>query len=328
MADFTNLKKSKKAYGGANGGKISVIYKDELYMIKFPPIPKKNKNLSYGNNCIAEYIGSHVYQMLGIQAQDTLLGTYKVKEKEKIVVVCKDFTSPGIVLQDFASVKNQIIDSERNGYGTELSEILNTFEEQDVIDKRILIEHFWNMFIIDAFIGNWDRHNGNWGFLYDTINDSLELAPIYDCGSSLFPQADETMMQNILNDEKEINFRIYNIPTSSITLNDKRINYFDFISSLENEDCNLALKRITKQIDMKQIEELINNTPYISDLEKIFYKTMLNRRKERILDFSLNKLLKKELTTPGVDINDKINAAEMINSKQNINYLKLDSKER
>ena len=36
------------------------------------------------------------------------------------------------------------------------------------------------MFVVDAFIGNWDRHNGNWGFLYNQETDKLEIAPIFD----------------------------------------------------------------------------------------------------------------------------------------------------
>ena len=34
MIDFTNLPMRKKAYGGANGNKLSVIYNDELYSKK------------------------------------------------------------------------------------------------------------------------------------------------------------------------------------------------------------------------------------------------------------------------------------------------------
>ncbi len=41
---------------------------------------------------------------------------------------------------------------------------------------------------------------------------------------------------------------------------------------------------------MKNIEDIIDETPYINELQKIFYKTMLRERKERILDFSFNKL--------------------------------------
>lgn len=67
------------------------------------------------------------------------------------------------------------------------------------------------MFIVDAFIGNWDRHNGNWGFLYDTNTDEVTLAPVYDCGSSLYPQADEEMMHEILNNKNELNHRVFYI---------------------------------------------------------------------------------------------------------------------
>ena len=60
-------------------------------------------------------------------------------------------TLPGLlVLQDFASLKNQIIDSERNGYGTELSDILHTITAQTAIDAAQLLDRFWDMFIVDA----------------------------------------------------------------------------------------------------------------------------------------------------------------------------------
>jgi len=288
--DFTELQKRNKAYAGANGSKISVIYEGEQYMLKFPPVPKKNLDMSYSNSCFSEYLGCQIYEIIGVPVQKTLLGTFMVKGKEKIVVACGDFTKPGVVLQDFASMKNQMIDSERNGYGTELSDILHTFEEQTAIDQKSLSERFWDMFIVDALIGNWDRHNGNWGFLYNTITDEIELSPVYDCGSSLYPQADDKIMETVLADDKERDFRIFEIPTSAIMVAGKKIKYFDFISSLQNEACNLALKRIVPKIDMGQIRAVIEATPFISDLQKRFYLTMLTERKTRILDFSVKAL--------------------------------------
>lgn len=291
VIDFTNFKKRNKAYAGANGNKISVIYEGEQYMLKFPVQPRLNKDMSYSNSCFSEYLGCQIYESIGIPVQKTLLGTYTVKGKKKIVVACGDFTKPGVTLQDFASLKNQMIDSERNGYGTELSDILYTFEEQTAIDSVILSERFWDMFIVDALIGNWDRHNGNWGFLYDSVSDEMTLAPVFDCGSSLYPQADETIMKAVLEDEGERNHRIYNIPTSAIMKDGKKIRYFDFISSLENEDCNRALIRILPKIDMERIRVVIRETPFMSELQKQFYETMLSERKARILDFSHRTLM-------------------------------------
>ncbi len=294
MVDFTNLPRRNKTYGGANGNKISVIYDDQLYMLKFPGSARLNPEMSYSNSCISEYLGSHIFELAKIPVQKTLLGTYTQNGNKKIVVACKDFTSPSVVLQDFASLKNTIIGSSSNGYGTELEDILETIEEQMIMDPKILRERFWDMFIVDALIGNWDRHNGNWGFLYNPATDETKLAPVYDCGSCLYPQADESIMKAVLEDSSERNTRIFDRPLSGIKKGGQNINYYRFISSLENKDCNEALKRIYPRIMLSDIEMLIEETPFISDLQKEFYLTMLMERREKILQFSLERLKKRE----------------------------------
>ena len=287
---FTNLPIKKKAYGGANGSKLSVIYNDELYMLKLPMHALKNPNLSYTNSCTSEYLGCHIFNMLGIKAQETLLGTYKYHDKVKAVVACKDFTSPGVVILDFASIKNQIIDSASNGYGTELSDIIDTIEKQTVVDSKELKEHFWNMFVVDAFIGNWDRHNGNWGFLYNQETDKLEIAPIFDCGSALFPQIDDELIKKVVSSKVEMNARVYDIPTSAILIDGKRANYHKVITSLEYKDCNKAIKRIVPKIQLDDINKLIDNVEELSQLKKEFLKKVLKLRKELILDAAFKKL--------------------------------------
>lgn len=290
LIDFTGLTRRNKAYAGANGNKISVIYEGEQYMLKFPSAAKRNPDMSYSNSCFSEYLGCQIFESVGIPVQKTLLGTYTARGKERIVVACGDFTRPGVVLQDFASLKNQMIDSERSGYGTELTDIQYTFSEQTSVDEAVLTMRFWDMFIVDALIGNWDRHNGNWGFLYDTETDKMALAPVYDCGSCLYPQADEKIMRLVLENENERNLRIFEIPTSAIMLNGKRIKYFDFISSLQNEDCNAALRRIVPKVNLVKINALVDGTPALTYLQRQFYKTMLAERKRKLLDLPLDKL--------------------------------------
>jgi hypothetical protein len=130
------------------------------------------------------------------------------------------------------------------------------------------------MFIVDALIGNWDRHNGNWGFLYDTAQDTVTLAPVFDCGSCLYPQLDAEKMRAVLNDPHEMDFRVYEIPLSGIKQNDKKIKYYDFISSLQYANCNAALKRISPRLDLDRIFHLIDETPYLDELQRpngLFY---------------------------------------------------------
>lgn len=86
VVDFTNLPRRNKLYAGANGSKISVIYEGQQYMLKFPPLPSKNKEMSYSNSCFSEYLGCQIYESIGIPVQKTMLGTYTVKGKTKIVV--------------------------------------------------------------------------------------------------------------------------------------------------------------------------------------------------------------------------------------------------
>ncbi|MBP9988609.1 MAG: CtkA family protein, partial [Ruminococcus sp.] len=99
-----------------------------------------------------------------------------------------------------------------------------------------------------------------------------------------------------LEDKAEMDFRIFEIPLSGIKEDGKKINYFKFISSLKNNDCNSALKRITPKIDMIRIDKMIDEMPYVDELQKTFYKTMLRERKEKILDKSLELLKKSEAT--------------------------------
>lgn len=285
MIDFTNCRiLPGRAYNGANGSKIAVEYNGAAYMLKFPPSAAgKPTELSYTNSCISEHIASSIFNMLGIEAQETILGSYTVKGTEKIVCACKDFTSSTKRLFDFCSIKNTVLDSDSNGSGTELDDIMDAINKQQYVSPHRLIAHFWDMFIADALLGNFDRHNGNWGFLYDELKSEAEIAPVFDCGSCLLPQADDRVMKLVLDTQSELHARVFQFPTSAIKLNGKKINYFDFLTSGENQDANKALLRIVPRIDLERIDSFINQVPAISELQKEFYKTYIHARYDLII---------------------------------------------
>lgn len=299
--DFTNCRVVlNKAFGGANGKKISVEYNGELYMLKFPPSgDNKPTELSYTNSCISEHIASSIFNLLGMNAQKTMLGTYTVNGKEKVVCACKDFTSNGETLYDFGAIKNTIIDSEHLGAGTELEDILETIEKQKFVDPQELMTFFWDMFVIDALLGNFDRHNGNWGFLVDTDGFSY-IAPVFDCGSCLLPQADDKVMKQVLENADDLNARIYQFPTSAIKQDNKKINYFDFLTTCDDDNCKAALKRVTEEIDLDKIFDFIDNVEYISDLQKKFYKEYISARYDKILVFAYDNVLQQ---SEGISMN-------------------------
>ncbi len=145
MIDFTNCPVNRfRAYGGANGNKINITYQGHSYMLKFPPKPSRNRDMSYSNGCISEYVACHIFEMLGFRTQETLLGNYTdSRGKTKLVVACRDFTEGGKRLIEFAHLKNTCINSEQNGYGKELSSILEAIEEQSIYPSDELWQFFW-----------------------------------------------------------------------------------------------------------------------------------------------------------------------------------------
>lgn len=276
--DFSEFEESFRLYEGSNGKKIGIIDdEDNRYLLKI-----NNNN----NDIFSEYISCHIFNMLDVNAQKTYLGTYNGLNS----VACKDFCYPNLSLYNFISLKNSCINSSGQGSDTRLSTVLSCIDMQNKIDANILMNHFWKVFVVDAFIGNFDRHNGNWGILGNEAKKCFEIAPIYDCGSSLLPNASDEQIKMLLNNESEMQNRIFVFPNSALKDNDeKKINYFKFLTSTDNYECNLAITEIVPNIKMDEINSLIEKTPLISNLQKDFYQKYLSQRKTLILDRALEK---------------------------------------
>ena len=266
------------------GRKIAITYNNETYMLKFDT----EKKGVYYNASISEYVSCKILKELGFNVQDVILGTYNGEK----VVACKIFSDNDNVLNDFASIKNSYSYKPRsNGYGIELNEVLETIEDQNIIDKNKLLEHFWEMFILDSLLANFDRHNGNWGFLINQKKGIVKIAPIFDCASCLYPALSEEKMQEFIEDEeeKEIKERVFIFPNSAIKIDNLKINYQIYINSLENKDLNNALISIFNKIDINKINNCIDNL-VISDIRKNFYKKIINARYTYIIKSAYQKL--------------------------------------
>lgn len=51
-----------------------------------------------------------------------------------------------------------------------------------------------------------------------------------------------------------------------------------YIKSLKNKDCNDAIKRVFKKIDITEINKFIDEIPCMLDSRKEFYKKIINYR--------------------------------------------------
>ena len=280
--DYTMWERVPNIYNGSDR-KVTLMSQGKQYLVKFPdPTRQKKNELSYVNNVFSEYIGSQIFAMSGIPAQKTELGTYQVSGVSKVVCVCEDFTDEDTVLIEFNNLAISNITSDRP-ITTAISDIMKTLQESFPEEFYEEVKaRFWDIFVIDALIGNTDRHNGNWGFLYHKDTKKLSLAPVYDCGSALDSNVSDEVLKRTLQDETEFKNRATNV-YSCLRADGKRINYSQFFQNSTDRNFLDAVCRRVPLVSMEKIGELIKSIDYISDVRKEFYCKFLSYRFEKIL---------------------------------------------
>lgn len=300
LINYDCYDKNLRFYAGEAGRKFGINIDGEPWLIKFPKSTKglKTPNVSYTTSPLSEYLGSHIYSLLDIPVHETHLGI----REEKIVVACKDFIDGPQRLTEFRQIKNAFVspDGETNdgtGSSSDLEEVLEVIRDDSLV-KTIegVNARFWDMFVVDALIGNPDRNNTNWGFIseaedigggYSLLN-GFALAPIYDNGNAFFNKREDALFEKRLG-EAELtqdafgtNLSFY---TQDIDGEVKHIKPFDYLLGTKNPEAHAAVQRIMHKLDMSAINQLIDDIPseyeglvVISDAQRVFYKALLKMR--------------------------------------------------
>ncbi len=281
--DFSKYELSGKYYGGSER-KLGIIIEGEDYMLKF------QKQTAFGkrNNHISEFIASHIFELCGFTAHKTYLG---FRDGEQ-VVACKDFNVSGKQFVPFNDVGESSLDQDKETYQYDYEDIMQMLRDNSKLTNvEETISMFWKIYIMDALLGNFDRHGANWGFIKE--NNRYTLAPVFDNGSSLFPNLiDEEEMEAVMLSQEETDKRIFRFPTSQIKLNGRKSSYYEVIYSLAFLECNEALVKIYERINMEQIKSLVKETPLVTDIQKRFYLHMIQARYEKIIKASYDSLMK------------------------------------
>lgn len=289
-------------YKGSEQKDTIILDDNEKYLLKKPdPTREKNKKeiLSYINNVYSEYIGCNIARLMGFEVQETKLGEYTTRnrngeETTKIVCLCKDVRKKNEKMREFDTISLSS-DMPTNVVTFEITEqiILNIQERLNLSEETTqeIRDFYYKLFILDAFIGNTDRHNGNIALLLNENDEFSRISPIYDCGSSLLPLIDDKEINscNLQNLALSINSAIK-------TNNMKTIRYNDFLINNRNKSIDNALLGVICNIDLNKINEMINNTNYISDIRKYFYKSILELRYNKILIPALEKIFQEDNT--------------------------------
>ena len=292
-------------YGGDAGAKEAVRYDNATWMIKYPKTTRDlvNPQISYTTSPLSEYLGTKIYQLLGHPTHEVLLGV----RKNKLVVACKDFTwehTNGINVKPFELIhfhrlKNTFMSSDLESYSgtgseTLLDEVLATMEgEKTLVALEGVSQRFWDMFVIDAFIGNNDRNNGNWGVLLDQRTGTITLAPVYDNGNAFFNKRSVAQMEKRLGDDRLMAEDAYLVPTCVYKYKDfdsenHKINPFQFLEKTQIAECRQALERFIAHVDLEQINQLMDSVPeyheawrIMPEQQKSFYKKLLELRLDK-----------------------------------------------
>ena len=227
------------------------------------------------------------------QALDHFFKTYMESLDEPTKDVYQTLAVQRVLDSALAHVKSAGRDED---IGVEVGDVLAAIETSDLL-RRVpgARERFWDMFVVDAFIKNPDRNNGNWGVLM-TAPMAYELAPVYDMGSSLFSKRSPSVAARRLGDEEAEQEDAFGTNVSCYRLSDGEggsvaIHPFEYMAKTTNPDLTAAIKRFAAAVDMGAIDALIDSVPeeaygivLLSESMREEHKRLLRKRlKEGIL---------------------------------------------
>lgn len=312
MVDIINLdscplSRKNGTYGGAAGNKEGILFNGEFWLVKYP---KNIRNLlntgdaSYSTAPLSEYIGSHIFDILGYDVHQTFLG----ERNDKLVVSCKDFAVQDILLE-IRTIKNyanrelaELLEasfSETDGrHLVNLEELLLHLEYNPILKQVQRIQaRFWEQAVVDIYINNNDRNNGNWGILRN-MDGVDRLAPVFDNGGCLLTKISEDKIRAILANESEAIKNACNTQTaygiSGHALSAKRfLDLYETYSGLRN-----ALYKVVPLLREKEkkIQDMIRNLPerhtlqsgaevdICSNERKSLYLLQMHSRLENLLE--------------------------------------------
>ena len=309
IIDFTNCNLSTRnlEYAGRAGEKRGIIYNNELWFLKFPKNTigmNRVTGLSYVTSPLSEYIGSHIYEILGYDVHKTILGICNDGKRNKVVCACKDFINDdkNELLIPYTALRNDtnplIMDRNDDSFASasNINEIEFQLKHNTVLSKiKNAKDRFWDVVLIDMLINNNDRNEDNWGIIKYKKEDSYKLSPIYDCGNSFYGKTSDERIADIMSSEEKLMSSSLNGITAYEDDNEKRISNLDIIKYVKKNNPD-SITRVLKIVNdnLEQIKGFINNIPYdyndiviMSEIRKEYYIKTLEIRLSKLKEESI-----------------------------------------
>ena len=308
IINFTDYALSDRdlQYAGRAGEKRGIIYNGDYWFLKFPKNTigmNRVTGISYVTSPLSEYIGSHIYEILGYDVHKTILGICNDGKRNKVVCACKDFIKDDTneILIPYTALRNDTnpLIMERNDKSvlsaSNINEIIFQLEHNTILGSiSEAKERFWDVVIIDMLINNNDRNEDNWGVIKYKKENEYKLAPIYDCGNCFYGKTSEERIETIMSDSEKLYSSAINGITAYEDDEEKRISARDILK-INNSVLKERKKYVSTLINEKIsfIENFINSIPnsygdidIMSEARKTYYIETLKIRIEKILNAS------------------------------------------
>lgn len=264
LIDVTNWEDDIfSTYGGYTRKCGKIDENGNKWMIKFE---KKHSFRCVPLNLFNQHINSEILRMCGFDTHETFLGTCG----DYLVLCCKNFVPKDSKLITFDVFLRQLY----NSY--ELTEIVDVDQFERVLNenellrphRNELVKSFWNMVVLDVFIGNLERTIRDFGYIVS--KDSVTPAPLYDNRSD--GQA----------------------CTIPLRQNNKAILRDDILFSHSFKDFNDAITRIVPVLETKmaQIHNLVYEQECLSESQKSWkYEHLQKSLHDLKCSYNLNQVV-------------------------------------
>jgi hypothetical protein len=245
--------RNNKVYIGAES-KFGITVGNTDYIVK-----QRTKDW---NNVLSEYVASRFINNCGVRVHNTVLAVYK----GELCVVCEDFTNEFGMLKEFGGIVSELC-SDKTGHQYFFNDVLHLLNKLRGADVESCLKGFMIMYLMDAILGNSDRHIGNWGLC--NKNGVYKFSPIYDNGASLFPRSNINEL-----DKDWMHERCTVFPNSKVMFKvRKRSNYKSVIQS---GVINAELVEFARELPV--VELMDKATEGLDFLLRKFYRTTVYYR--------------------------------------------------
>lgn len=226
-------------YGGYTRKCGKIDENGNKWMVKFE---KKHSFECAHLNLFDQHINSEILRLCGFPAQETFLGICD----DFLVLCCKNFVPRDSKLITFDVFLRQIYNSYELTEIVDLNQFERVLQETEILRpyKKELTKSFWNMIVLDIFIGNLERTTTDFGYIIS--KDKVTPSPLYDNRSNGLAC------------------------TISLRKDEKPVLREDLLHSNEYKEFDDARKRILPVLECKmgQVHNLVYEQECLSEAQK------------------------------------------------------------